>query len=632
MHRLTPLILAAFFMAAPFHALARTNTIEVTTPARAWSTFLDRWDQVREGMQNRDTEAARQALEKCLESKWDGALGDLELPAMAVIRWAGDIYRQGDRETPARLAEISQKLAPDSVNVHLALARYHLGGGPVEPGKSIAHYLDAIKSFKSDFSMVHRAAGRVFIYPLSFFGLVGATLALISLARYGPLLAHDIGDFFPPDKLPAWMIGIITALVLLLPLAAGLSLWWLISWLLLVLSLYMKRVELVLAGVWFLFLLAAPFLVKEHAKFASARADRVLQAAIEVKRGVPGADQKRVLEEALEEDPENMLVRMSLAELLTRQGRFYKASALYKAAFDHPLTAQAAYNNVAQIYFAAGDYDSTYRALRAAMEKGPPQVEILYNLGRYFHESGQVLESEKQYKRARELFGSRIDRLTEKTDPHTLNRTMASMPVPWQLFWKRSLKGAGTTAPFAEGMWKKLMGRVHGTVFFAAAGACFLALILLRPVKRKWRLSYRCESCGRPVCLRCQRPAKDPSTCAPCYSVFRGEGGVDLKVKMQKRSEVQRFRDLWRRAGLITSLLVPGSGQMLLGLTGAGVLLLCVSALIGAGYLSRALMWPTPAPDYPAGVAAHGAFPLLIYIIFMIISIMVIRSRLSGWR
>lgn len=626
------LAVVAFLLIPAFRSGARETRMEVVPPASAWNQFLQGWESFRAHLEKDEPEAARKDLQAVVNAKWDGALGDLPVQAVALLRWAQRIKGRGDPETAKWLAESAPKLAPDSFRVQLCLARYYLGGGPVEIRESLSHYLKAVDVLRDDFPAIYRLAAQVVIYPVVFLGIFGAAFGLICVFRYSTLLVHDCSDLFPPDKLPQSMLRGMVALVLLLPLAAGFSFWWLLSWWFAILSLYMNRGERVLVYLWFILLLLTPWLLEKYSVFAGTRSDPVLASVLRVRNGVPDTQDLDTLEQALNKKPDDLLVRFSLAQLLQREGRFNKAVSIYGPLLNDKRTSQAAYNNIAEIYLWDGSMDTVFRALSAAAESGGPRAEVSFNLGQYFQETEQLLRMDEEYKAARSINSRKVDRLIERAQEWKLNRYMAPIPVPWDMVWERSTRGSPMTPAAFTGIWNQWMGRPSGLIFMASVIAMMAATFLLQIMAKRWQLSYRCSSCGRPICHFCQKPPKEPGICTHCYNVFRGEGGVELQIKMQKRSEVQRYRDIWGRAGLLASLLFPGSGQALLGFSGMGVPLLALSALIWAGVLSAHLMWPDSGPGYRGGVALHGVVLVFVYLILMIVSVLAFRSRADHWR
>jgi len=624
---------AVAVLLSSFSSQARAASMEIVPPARAWSDFLAHWEGFRLHLEKGETALAKQEMELCLTSKWDGALGDLPIQAIALVRLSEDLHRKGDPETAAWLIEMSEKLAPQSMAVQIALARYHLGAGPMDPKKSLGHYVQSVKTARGDLSSLFRILAFIHVYPIVVIGLFGLAFSVLMIFRYNTLLVHDFSDFFTSGAVSIWLIRALVAVILAIPVAAGLSFWWLIAWWLILFSIYMKRGERVIAYVWLLSLLATPWLVDRYCVYAGAGTDNILRASLRVRNGVPLPGDRMLLQEALDKNPEDSLVRFSLAQLLQREGRFNKAVSIYKPALKDPDTEQQAYNNLAEIYMWDRNLDTVFQALSQAASLGPPQTEIYFNLGQYYQEAESLLQMDEEYKTARSMDEPKFELLMAKAKEKKINRFMAGLPAPWHLFMERGTRGSALAAQASSGYWQTWMGQPSGMIFVAFLAGGLVLMFLLKIVSKRWQLSYRCSSCGKPICQRCQQgPSKDPTMCKPCFSVFRGTGGVDLQDKLSKRAQVQRYSDIRGRAGLAASLLLPGSGQFLLGGTGSGVFFGILSALLIGLFLARDLLWPNPGPVYRGGIPAHALAPVAAYVLLMLISVATYRSRVERWR
>lgn len=607
--------------------------MEVVPPGRAQARFMEQWEvfrsaYAREGLKDE----AKAAFEQALEGKWDGGLGNQPVRALVLVGWAEQSEARGDVNAATYLLEGAQKLAPRSVRLELALARYYLGGGRFEPLKSLSHFRRAAADLSEDFPELFRFLGRLCMVPLVFLWLFGLVIGLILILRYAPLLAHDLSDFFPPEKIPAGLTWALTGVLLLLPLAAGLSVWWLLGWWLVIFSLYMSGGERAAAYLWLILLLGSPWLTEKYALFSAARADEALQAVLRVRGGAPTAEDVQLLKEAHDQDPEDLLIGFSLAQLLQREGRFNEALAAYADSLASDRTDQAAYNNVAEIYFAAGDVRSAFQALSRAREEEPTKVEILFNLSQYYKQSGQEPEMNEQLGNAQDLDADRVKELQDKAGVNRLNRILAGLPAPGALVWARALQRSPEKIALVERTQNLWLGPPGELGVYAGDLVFLVILTVIGLGKKRWRLAVRCASCGQAICLRCQRPAKDPAVCGPCYNVFKGQGGVDLKIKMQKRAQVQQYRDRWRRAALALSALLPGTGLLLLGNAAAGFALLVLAALPLSGMLSAYLLWPDPGPFYAGGTSAGAVLLAFIYFALMIVSIFLCRAEADHWR
>ncbi len=607
--------------------------IKLVTPGMAWSRFLDKWDDFLLHMEKEKYGDAKNDLAEALDDKYDGALGDLPEYSIVLLRWAERLKKQGDHETAAFLIEKSAELSPSSVMVHLSLARYNLGGGQIKPGEAIGSYMDAVGALADDFPILYRGMARALSFPLAFLFLFGMLFGLVMIARYGVLFMHDFGDFLPRKRVPHWPAIPLGGVAFMLPLAASLSWQYLIAWWFLLLSIYMKRSERVIVYLFLLALVPTPLLMEKYAVLAANVSDDVLSAALEIRNGVADDEEMEILEKALEKDPDDALVQFSLAQFLQRRGQFNRAADIYKGALsEDPAAGQAAYNNLAEIYLANGDLESVYRALSLAESKGESVVEVVFNLAQYHNEAEEMLRYEEEYSRAQSIDEPRLEFLRYRAQQRKLNRIMANLPAPHSLVWERSVRGSAMAGAAGPALWHKWMGPPPGLTFAASAAALFALVFIIKILSKKWQISHRCASCGKPICLRCEPQAKDPSICSPCYYVFRGQSGVDLKVKMQKRSEAQRYRDNWSRAAMVLSLLVPGSGHIALGYAGVGSLLMALSLSLPAAWLTRFLTWPGPPAQYQGGVSGPLIVMVAGYIILSILSLLMLRPKLDVWR
>jgi Tfp pilus assembly protein PilF len=627
--------LAAAVLLLPARGSARA-TFEVVSPEQAWSNFLSSWEGFRAGMGKNAKSLPKDRLEAALAAKWDGGLGDLPVYSAALIEWARQQQKANQPENAAWLLEKAAKLAPNSVHVELCLARYYLGGGLIDPRQALEHYLRAVRLLDDDFPARLRVDGRWCLFPLAFLLLFGIVLAAAVIVRYRVALGHDFGDFFPPGKLPGWLRAALGGLILLLPLAAGMSWWLLLAWWLVLLTPYLKRAELVLMFAWLLCLQSAPVLVGSYARYFGSRADPVLMSALRVRDGVPSAEDRKLLAAAVERDPEDVVARFSLAELMRREGYLAEAFAMYEPLRGNQATAAEALNNTAVISFCDPSrlHDVEAALTEAAnVGEGRGAVEINYNLSQYSQEQNDTLAQNAYLDKARQAGEDRLKAIQERYHAYRMNRHLAALPLPERLLWERVGRDSEAVAAIEAGLWDRLMGPIRGTPFAAAAGGAGLAALGLLIGRRRWSLAYRCGSCGDPICPRCSQPAKDPALCSPCYFVFRERPlNLDKQLEFMKRTEAQHYRDRWSRAGFVATVLLPGWGQMVLGFGVAGYGLAVLSVAVLAGLLTGPLAWPAPLPWPAGGVSGLDLAVGLAYAAVMVIALLVYRGHAERWR
>jgi len=631
--------------------------------AEAWEKFLVHWNNFQKSFRDQEWEDANAELIKAITWKNIGAHGDLPERAVALIRlteevdgWTDPRYQNpaAKENVAAALIGWAKKFAPRSVSLHLSLARYYMGPGGYDPNKAINHYSLAADCVWEDLPALQRALGWLFIYPLAVLWLFGLVFCALLALRYFVLLNRDFSAYFPGGGLPGPVRVLPAILLLLLPVAAGLSSWWLLSWLIVVFSIYMIKEELAFAFLWFALLFASPLLLERHSRMAGARADEDLWAAVRVRNGVALADDLSRLEQAYRKNPGDPIIKFSHARLLQKRGELYRASEVYLNGIDDedPAVQLAVYNNLAEIYLAKAyqharkrgrveregvlqwgrdkeELNDGYRALKKAesigADIGERRFEIQYNLSRYLEEKEGIKGSD-EWATAISLGGERMNDLTDRFSRYCLNRHLTAMPFPEKKLLDRLLSGNPEHyGPILSGVWRKWMGPPGRMAFLAANGATLLALIILLFLKRRWKLSFRCASCGDIIGPDRGQSVNDPSICSPCFHVFRGTGSVDLKEKMEKRGQVQVYHERWARIGMLTSLLFPGAGQVLLGKTARGFVLLLLASLLAGAALAGVLIWPASGPVYQGGLSGHVIAGILVYLILVAVSVLLMR-------
>ncbi len=617
----------------------RTGEVKVITPQQAHKKVMENWSRFRSIMLSDKVElsSARDAFNDVVDAKWDGDLGDFPVLSLAMIEWAVDMGETGHRDVQEWLIGSARELSPLSADVEFALGRYHLGS-EINPLTASSHYFAGVKKLEQDFPAAFRLYARLLATPFVFLLIFGIVLVITSVLRYSPLLLHDFGDIFPRERLPAWTRTILLLVVLLIPLAAGLFVWWILAWVLLIFSLYMTGGERTLVYLWLISLLSFNFLVENYGVMAGTRIDEPLQAAIRARNGVPEPGDHQVLKNAMTSGPDGVLFFFLNARLTIKKGRITSASeaeALYKDSLEDERSRQAALNNLAQVYYAAGNMDAVLETLVLADKAGPTRPEIYFNLAQYYRVLNKESESKRYRDRVASLPDGDLSSLSRRAgDKLLLNSCFLPLKVPESLVWQRATRLTPEDAAIISATWQKWAGSIPppGLPFLMVCLGTLVAMNVTRMIKNRARLAKRCSSCGKPMCMRCHLPSKDPLICSQCYSVFRTHSGVDLQVKMQKRSQVQRYKDRWRRLATLFSIAAPGAGHLLMGSTASGFFFLVFTCLIAGGMLSGLLVWPPPLDLYNSGFAGPDILMVLCYIIFILISVSVLRSQLEKWR
>ncbi len=585
-----------------------------------------------------DLSRAKDAFEDVCDSKWEGDLGDFPVLSLTMIGWAEDFGERGHRDIQEWLIISAEELSPLSAHVEFARGRYYLGGGDISPLKAASHYYAGFLKLNEDFKTASHLYARLCVVPLLFFLVFGLALAMTAVFRYAPLLLHDFSDIFPSDRLPAFLRLVLLLVVLLIPLAAGLYIWWVVAWALILFSLYMTNGERMLCYLWIAALLSTGFFIEKYGIMAGTRADRQLQAAIRARNSAPRPGDEQLLKKAMAQHPNSTLFSFLNARMTIKTGQIgsaAEAESLYKDSLEDERTMQEALNNLAEIYYAAGNPEAARETLIEAEKAGPSRPEIYFNLAQYYMAIEKETERNRYKDRVAALEEGALSRLSQRASHEfQLNRYFLPLKVPSELVWERAWKLTPEDAAIINATRERWMGPLPpgGLPFLATCLAAILLMVTTRIIRNRARLAKRCASCGNPMCMRCHLPSKDPLICSQCYSVFRTHTGVDMNAKKNKRYQVERYKDRWRRLTTLFSIFLPGTGQLIMGATASGVFLFLFASLIIAGFLSVLGVWPHPYGIYASGFSGTYTAMVLLYVIFALISISMLRSQLEHWR
>ncbi|OGP57517.1 MAG: hypothetical protein A2V67_06810 [Deltaproteobacteria bacterium RBG_13_61_14] len=595
------------------------------TDAAARAAIEQAWDAARETVvSGRDPSALEQNLASLRQSQWEAGIRDLPLIAAALIRTAADQARKGQTSSAERLLDWSRRLAPHQADFHLARACYWLGAGKMDPAAAGREYLQFLRKSRQDFDWSLRFLARLLWIVLWTGWVALSVLALALLARYLRVYMHDFHHLFPAGFLPR---GLITALGLVLPLVPlmfGAPLWVVAGVWIAVLSLYSRTSERVIA----LALLAAigglPYLHALYAHLLAAPADPVLAAVLHVRRGVYSeAEVKALLAEAAS-DPAPLDVLLALASVHERQGRIEEAGKDFQRLLADTRSQsspyqEVIYNNLGNLWVTAGDHRQALASYKAAALANPLPVEVAYNLSQVYRALLDMAQGDSWNNRAAAIDSARVDEWGEASTGLPLARRVVQIPIPLPLLWARALLDTPRAEAVRQASWREWARGMSFWVFSLVLVAAGLGVVLGWSLAGRLTVSRPCTSCGQPVCPRCHHLSKDPNLCSPCYHVFRAQGGIDPRVKLVRKAYARRFQEGWHTAGLLASVLVPGSGHLLQGSTGIGIALLLLASGWIAALLAPAGVWrpevPALADGLPWGWLAAAAGYLVLVMV-----------------
>jgi len=486
---------------------------------------------------------------------------------------------QGEEAEDAFRAAVA--LAPALPEAHAGLAVALLKKGPLGVVPSIEATVAGVSSFLLTGRGALRAADLATVAALlAAFGIAWAAGAALLLRR-GGLLLHDIEEWLGPARGRTASLALFL-LLLLLPVATFQGWGWLPLWALALLFAYLDWRERALAGLLLAAALAvSPAVASLDARLRTAR-NPLFHAALAAVESLPDGAAIARLEDAVRGDPEDRDLVYLLGAALRRAGRYGEASELYRQALAKDPADAVARNNLANIEFVRGGYDSARARYRAGTGAGAaPEVAATsyYNLS--------LVHLQKFEYQAYNEAKSNADRLApglvadydrwryDSRDYAVVDLGLSREDVADKFAGAetgvalRNVAAGARPAPRRAGLFASLANR------FAAAVALFALVALL---VGRWRgpkaFTVHCARCGTAFCRFCHLGQVSGGLCSQCFHLFVVRDGVSGPVRNRKMAEVQRAEGRRSLVFRVLSVLSPGAGQVYGGwaLRGAALL------------------------------------------------------------
>jgi Flp pilus assembly protein TadD len=521
----------------------------------------------------------------------------------------------GERDRAEDLFRAAVDLAPGLPDAHAGLAVSLLKKGPLGVLPSVDASAAAVSSFVPTGRGSLRAADLATVASLLALFFLAWALAATLLLRHGGLLLHDLEEWLGPAQGRAASRALFLLLVLL-PVTTFQGWSWLPLWALALLFVYLERREKAVA----LALLASTLAVGPLASALDRRLrtarNPLFEASLAAVESAPGSSAIARLEEAARLDPEDRDLVYLLGAALRRAGRYADAAELYRQALARDPSDALARNNLANIEFAHGGYESARARYRAGTEAGAARdvaATSFYNLSLVHLQKFEYQaygEAKSNADRLAPGLVADYDRWRYDTRDYavvdlglTLEDVRRKFEGAESGVAVRNVAGGGQREGGGGSVLASLPNR------FAAFLPLFALVVLL---VGRWRgpkaFTLHCGRCGAPFCRSCHLGHVSGGLCSQCYHMFVVRDGVSGPARNRKVAEVQRADARRSRVFRVLSVLSPGAGQVYGGWTLRGVSLLAawygVLSLVVASRVSPFLEVPRRlAPPWPLAAA-----------------------------
>jgi Flp pilus assembly protein TadD len=560
---------------------AGEKTEPAAAPPAVEPTLEELWSGFVRADAAGDAERRERTLREIRRVRMERNIPSLDAVGLGLVERGVVRLEAGEREEAEDAFRAAVDLAPGLPDAHAGLAVALLKKGPLGVVPSIKAAASSVSSFAPTGRGALRAADLATVAGLlAAFG-VAWTVAAALLLRHGGLLLHDLEEWLGPAQSHSASLALFL-LVLLLPVTTFQGWSWLPLWGLALLFTYLDWRERAVA----LLLLAAalavgPAMGSLEERLQTAK-NPLFHAALAAVESAPGRAAVARLEEAARSDPDDRDLVYLLGAALKRAGRYADASEVYRQVLARDPSDPFARNNLANIEFARGGYESARARYRAGTEAGAaPEVAATsyYNLSLVHLQKFEYQaygEAKSNADRLAPGLVADYDRWKYDTRDYAVVDLGLTREEVGDKFAGaetgvavRNVAGGGERPARGRALVASLANR------FAVSVAVFALVAFL---VSRWRgskaFTLHCARCGTPFCRFCHLGQVSGGLCTQCYHLFVVRDGVSGPARSRKMAEVQRAE---RRRGRIfraLSVLSPGAGQVYGGWTLRGAVLL----------------------------------------------------------
>lgn len=569
-----PAVLAALLLATP-------NAGGAPAPAPTPPpSFEDTWAAQLRAENANDAAGAQRAMRDLRRMRMERNVEGHETLGLGFVQRGVEKLDASDRDGAEEAFRSAVAVAPGLPDGHFGLARALLRKGPLGVVPSVSETLAGTRAFLGTGRGQANSRDLLTVGWLVFAFALAWTVAVVFVLRHGGLLLHDIQEWLGPGRARAAALALFL-LTLLLPVATFQGWGWLPLWWMALLFAYLDWAERGLVA-----LVVASSLTVGPAVTSLEFRLRTVQnplywAGLSAVEGVPDATAIARLEQAAAADPQDRDLAYLLGAARKRSGRYEEAAELYRRMLAASPDDAYARNNLGNIEFARGAYDSALARYKAGTDGTSAEVAATsyYNLSlahlqKFDYQAYNEARSNAD-RLARGLV-ARYDRWKYDTGDSAVVDLGLEPEQVWAKFAGaasgvavRNVVAGAPPLPQAGAVLASMGNRLLGALVLFP-----VVLFLVGRLRGPKAFTLHCARCGTPFCRRCHLGAASGGQCSQCYHLFVVRDGVSGPARNRKMAEVQEADARRQRVFRALSVLAPGAGHLYSGRTLIGAPLL----------------------------------------------------------
>ena len=506
----------------------------------------------------------------------------------------------GNRAQAVDLLSRACEYAPDLPAAYFTMAKEKFSFSSAGVLASVDYIVAGFDAYARNFWWSFSLAGGIFYSLVVSFIIVMFIIAVIRSVTDLPLISHEISES-QQNIIPLIVLFILSLISPLLFLAGVLVL----------LGLYMSRMDKVVVYLFLFILLCSPVLFRAATFFMNVSSSGQMKAVVAVNESRDNTYALTSLKDA-----GTPAAVFSHALALKRTGMYDAALAAYNRLVQIRPDAQA-YVNIGNAYIGLNDMQQALVSYEKAV-KERPLASAYYNLSAVSRELLDYERGNEYYKKALEIDRDAVSRY-QATAARTPNRIVADETLSLAALWRLATDTSGTTSTF---------DLVVFPVWADTIAAFILMIALFYFGSRSKNKAYRCRRCNAIFCPRCEKHIMWGKMCSPCFRSLIKLDESEVKERVSRLMSIYEQQKRRRDITKLLSFLLPGAAQIFGGRILYGFLFMWPFLFLLLLPFTNALLSSGPVISH----WAVNSFSLLFAAIVYVLSNIITRQRIAkGW-
>lgn len=490
--------------------------------------------------------------------------------------------------------------SPDLPAIHFELAKAKFSLSHTGILNSIDHVVSGINAYSRNFWWSFSLIGGVFLSLVLSFIAVIFIIVVIRIFSDLPLLSHEVEE--SRQNIVFLLVLLVCSLISPLLFVAGI---------LVLLGLYMRRIDKVVVYFFLVFLIASPLFFRASGQFLQVSSSGIMKAIVEVNESKGNVYALSALKSSNEPPA---LFSYGLA--LKRTGLYDEAIAAYnnliKTKADAPV-----YVNLGNVYVEQKAMDEAVKSYLAAINIRP-LASAYYNLSQVSREGLDFEKGNEYFSKALEIDRDAVTgyRAISGRNP---NRFVADETISPSSLWNLAWKTPGKAATF------NLSALPGWTISLAALLLTFTFYMMNNHAGNK---AYRCKRCNEIFCPHCEKHIMWGQMCPQCFRSLIKLEEIEVKERVTQLLSIYEHQKRRRDIMKLLSFIIPGSSQVYAGKILYGFFFMWPFLFVLFLPLTTSFM----SPDARGTHWVVNLTSLLMAILVLVISNIFTRQRISrGW-